>query len=79
VVGDSHTRWAGKNSYTITVKDPNAYSIDGCRLDDIVEVVDWHIPEEYADKAEEVVKQQIINTYFKDGLPTLTYQKEDIA
>lgn len=78
VVGDSYTRWAGKNSYTITVKDPNAYSIDGCRLDEIVEVVDWHIPEEHRANAEEIVRQQIINSYFKDGLPDLTY-KEDIA
>ena len=41
--------------------------------------MDWHIPEEYEGRAAEVVRQQIINTYFKDGLPTLTYQKEDIA
>lgn len=76
VIGDSHTRWAGKNSYTITVKDPNAYSINGCRLDEIVEVVDWHIPEEYRGRAEETVRQQIINSYFKDGLPDLTYKEE---
>lgn len=76
VVGDSYTRWAGKNSYTITVKDPNAYSIDGCRLDEIVEVVDWHIPEEYRGRAEDTVRQQIINSYFKDGLPDLTYKEE---
>lgn len=79
VVGDSHTRWAGKNSYTITVKDPNAYSIDGCRLDEIVEVVDWHISEEYRGRAEDTVRQQIINSYFKDGLPYLTYKEEETA
>lgn len=56
-----------------------AYSVSGCYIDEIVKVVDWHIPEEYADKAAEVVRQQITNTYFKDGLPTLTYKKEDIA
>lgn len=76
VVGDSYTRWAGKNSYTITVKDPHAYSIDGCRIEEIVEVVDWHIPEEFRGRAEETVRQQIINSYFKDGLPDLTYQEE---
>lgn len=79
VIGDSYSRFNGKNTYTISVRDPHAYSVSGCYLDEIVRVVDWHIPEEYADKAEEVVKQQIINTYFKDGLPALTYQKEDIA
>lgn len=78
VVGDSHTRWAGKNSYTITVKDPNAYSIDGCRLDEIVEVVDWHIPEEHRANAAEIVRQQILNSYFNgdpSGEPEITYME----
>jgi hypothetical protein len=78
VIGDSHTRWAGKNSYTITVKDPNAYSIDGCRLDDIVEVVDWHIPEEHRANATEIVRRQIINSYFNgdpSGEPEITYME----
>ena len=79
VIGDSYSRFNGKNTYTKSVRDPHAYSISGCYLDEIVRVVDWHIPEEYADRAEEIVRRQIINTYFKDGLPTLTYQKEDIA
>lgn len=79
VVGDSYTRWAGKNSYTITVKDPNAYSIDGCRLDEIVEVVDWHIPEECRADAVERVRRQIINSFFIDGSPELTYREESIA
>lgn len=78
VVGDSHTRWAGKNAYTISVKDPNAYSISGCRLDEIIEVVDWHIPEEYRAEAADRVRSQIINSYFKDGSehPDLTYKEE---
>lgn len=79
VVGDSYTRWAGKNSYTITVKDPHAYSIDGCRLDEIVEVVDWHIPEECRADAVERVRRQIINSFFIDGSPELTYREESIA
>ena len=79
VIGDSYSRFNGKNTYTISVRDPNAYSVSGCYLDEIVRVVDWHIPEEYEDRATEVVRQQLINTYFKDGLPTLTYKKEDIA
>lgn len=79
VIGDSYSRFNGKNTYTISVRDPNAYSVSGCYLDEIVRVVDWHIPEEYEGRAAEVVRQQIINTYFKDGLPTLTYKKEDIA
>lgn len=79
VIGDSYSRFNGKNTYTISVRDPNAYSVSGCYLDEIVRVVDWHIPEEYEGRATEVVRQQLINTYFKDGLPTLTYKKEDIA
>lgn len=79
VIGDSYSRFNSKNTYTISVRDPNAYSVSGCYLDEIVRVVDWHIPEEYEGRAAEVVRQQIINTYFKDGLPTLTYKKEDIA
>ena len=78
VVGDSYTRWAGKNSYTITVKDPNAYSIDGCRIEEIVEVVDWHIPEECRADAVERVRRQIINSFFIDGSPELTYREESI-
>ena len=74
------SRFNGKNTYTISIRDPHAYSVSGCYLDEIVRVVDWHIPEDYEDRAAEVVRQQLINTYFnKDGLPTLTYKKEDIA
>ena len=80
VIGDSYSRFNGKNTYTISVRDPHAYSVSGCYLDEIVRVVDWHIPDDYEDRAAEVVRQQLINTYFnKDGLPTLTYKKEDIA
>lgn len=83
VIGENRTRWAGKNTYTITIKDPNAYSISGCYLDEIVDVVDWHIPEEYRERAAEMVKRQIINSYFisgsLDGDPDMTYRKEEIA
>jgi hypothetical protein len=78
VIGDSYTRFNGKNTYTISVRDPNAYSIDGCRLDDIVEVVDWHIPEEHRANAAEIVRQQILNSYFKgdpSGEPEITYME----
>lgn len=76
VIGDSYSRFNGKNTYTISVRDPNAYSINGCRLDEIIRVIDWHIPEEYRGRAEETVRQQIIHSYFKDGLPDLTYKEE---
>ena len=79
VIGDSYTRFNGKNTYTITVRDPHAYSISGCYLDEIVQVVDWHIPEEYRADAVDRIRQQIINTYFKEGIPDLTNKNEDIA
>lgn len=76
VIGDNHTRWAGKNSYTVTVKDPDAYSITGCRLDEIIEVIDWHIPEDRRAHVAEIVKRQIVNAYFNsDGDPELTYRE----
>ena len=72
VIGDSYSRFNGKNTYTISVRDPHAYSVSGCYLDEIVRVVDWHIPEQYADLASEVVRQQIINSFFtEDGLPRM--------
>ena len=71
VIGDSYSRFNGKNTYIISVRDPHAYSVSGCYLNEIVKVVDWHIPEEYRCRAEETVRQQIINSYFKDGLPRM--------
>lgn len=79
VIGDSYSRFNGENTYTVTVKDPRAYSISGCYLDEIIEVIDWHIPEEYRERAADMVKQQIINSYFKDGKPDYSYRKEEIA
>lgn len=80
VIGDSYSRFNGENTYTVTVKDPRAYSISGCYLDEIIEVIDWHIPEEYQEKVSDMVRQQIINSYFKDGSPDYTYDgKEEIA
>jgi hypothetical protein len=79
VIGDSYSRFNGENTYTVTVKDPRAYSISGCYLDEIIEVIDWHIPQEYQEKVADMVRQQIINSYFKDGSPDYTYGKEEIA
>ena len=68
VVGDSYSRYNGKNTYTVTIKAPNgANSISGCYLNEIIEVVDWHIPDEYRLQAAERTRQQIINSYFTDG------------
>ena len=67
VIGDSYARFNGKYSYSITIKDPNAYSIASCRLEDIVEVVDWHIPDELLPTASERTRESIHNAYFKDG------------
>ena len=69
MVGDAYSRFNGHNLYTITVKDPNAYSISGCYLDEIVRVVDWHIPEEYREQAADMTRRQIMNAYFLDGNP----------
>lgn len=67
VIGDSYARFNGKFSYSITLKDPNAYSISACRLDEILEVVNWRIPDEFRESLHEKTKEQILNTYFKDG------------
>lgn len=67
VIGDSYARFNGKFSYTVTLKDPYAFSISACRLDEIVEVVDWRIPDEYLEGLKERTREAIINTYFKDG------------
>ena len=67
VIGDSYARFNGKFSYSITLKDPNAYSISACRLDEIVEVLDWHIPEVYRENIAERTREHILATYFKDG------------
>lgn len=32
VIGDAYSRFRGQNTYTVTVKDPRAYSISGCYL-----------------------------------------------
>ena len=84
VIGDSYARFNGKYSYSITIKDPNAYSISACRLNEIVEVVDWHIPEEYRGDAAERVREQIISAFFRDGdlmggVPEITILQEATA
>lgn len=67
VIGDSYSRFNGQNTYTVTVKDPRAYSISGCYLGEIIEVIDWHIPQEYQEKVADMTRLQIINSYFIDG------------
>ena len=67
VIGDSYARFNGKYSYTISLKDPRAFSVSSCHLDEIIEVVDWHIPEDYRSDAVARTREQILNTFFKDG------------
>ena len=67
VIGDSYSRFNGHNTYTVTVKDPCAYSISGCYLDEIIEVIDWHIPEDKRGQVADMTSRQIMNAYFTDG------------
>lgn len=67
VIGDSYSRFNGQNTYTVKVKDPRAYSISGCYLEDIIEVIDWHIPEEKRGQVADMTRRQIMNAYFTDG------------
>lgn len=84
VIGDSYAQFNGRYSYSITLKDPIAYSISACRLNEIVEVVDWHIPEEFRGDAVERVREQIISAFFRDGdllggVPEITILREATA
>ena len=81
VIGDSYARYNGRYSYTITIKDPHAFSISACRPEEVVEVLDWHIPESYRDGAIERTRAAIVNTFFTDGgldggVPEITIFKE---
>lgn len=81
VIGDSYARFNGKFSYTVILKDPHAFSISACRPEEVVEVLDWHIPESYRDGAIERTRAAIVNTFFTDGgldggVPEITIFKE---
>ena len=76
VIGDSYSRFNGHNTYTVTVKDPRAYSISGCYLEDIVEVIDRHIPADKMGQVAEMTRRQIERAYFTDGgLPRMEENK----
>lgn len=68
VVGDHYARWNGKFTYTLSLKDPNgANSISGCYLDEVVEVVNWNIPEEYRLPMIERAREMFRKIYFESG------------
>ncbi len=68
VVGDHYGRWNGKFTYTLSLKPPNgANSISGCYLDEVVEVVNWNIPEEYRVPMIERAREMFRRIYFESG------------
>lgn len=67
VIGDGYARWNGKSSYTISLRDPYAFSISACSPDEIVEVLNWNIPEEYRASMIERVREMFQKTYFEFG------------
>lgn len=67
VIGDGYARWNGKSSYTISLRDPYAFSISACSPDEIVEVLNWNIPEEYRAQMIERVREMFQKTYFSFG------------
>lgn len=67
VIGDGYARWNGKFSYTISLRDPYAFSISACSPDEIVEVLNWNIPEEYRAAMIERVREMFQKTYFAFG------------
>lgn len=67
VIGDGYARWNGKFSYTISLRDPYAFSISACSPDEIVEVLNWNIPEEYRAQMIERVREMFQKTYFSFG------------
>ena len=67
VIGDGYARWNGKFSYTIKLRDPYAFSISACYPDEIVEVLNWNIPEEYRAQMIERVREMFQKIYFSFG------------
>lgn len=67
VIGDGYARWNGKTSYTISLRDPYAFSISACSPDEIVEVLNWNIPDEYREPMIERAREMFRKTYFEFG------------
>jgi hypothetical protein len=67
VIGDGYARWNGKFSYTLSLRSPHAFSISACRPDEIVEILNWNIPEEYREPMIERVREMFRKTYFDFG------------
>lgn len=67
VIGDGYARWNGKSSYTISLRDPYAFAVSACRPDEIVEILNWNIPEEYRAAMIERVREMFRKIYFEFG------------
>lgn len=67
VIGDGYARWNGKFSYTLSLRSPHAFSISACRPDEIVDILNWNIPEEYRAAMIERVREMFRKTYFDFG------------
>lgn len=67
VIGDGYARWNGEFSYTLSLRSPHAFSISACRPDEIVEILNWNIPEEYRAPMIERVREMFRKTYFEFG------------
>lgn len=67
VIGDGYARWNGKFSYTLSLRSPHAFSISACCPDEIVEILNWNIPEEYREPMIERVREMFRKTYFDFG------------
>lgn len=65
IIGDSFGYFKGKQTYTLTIKSVGAYSITGISPDQIVEIVDWNIPEFFSDRADEMARK-FMASVFKD-------------
>lgn len=83
VIGDGYARWNGKFSYTLSLRSPHAFSISACRPDEIVEILNWNIPEEYRAAMIERVREMFRKTYFDfdallGGVPEIEILKGDL-
>lgn len=83
VIGDHYARWNGKFNYTITLRSPHAFSISACKPEEIVEVLNWNIPEEYRETMIERVREMFRKTYFEfgallGGVPEIEILKGDL-
>ena len=65
IVGDNFGYFNGHQTYTLTIKCVGAYSIVGVNPEQIVEIVDWNIPEGIADRADDMARR-FMATVFKD-------------